>query len=218
MQDGVLNLARVNCEQRVSRTAVTDTACTARGSRFDRRCRAPATTPAAASPAILKCKGWSRSRRLHLLITRRRCGAICNLIGKPEWKTDPDYAKPPAPCRAQAHLAHRRRTMTKTKFEVMDLCNAVDSRLPDPVDQGIAEEKSRRDTGTVVESIIDPRQVPNRRNPVKSRTRYRREALAAARDHTEEILTRFWATRRRAPEIKTPCDHGAGEAGESEAA
>ena len=42
--------------------------------------------------------------------------------------------------------------MTKTKFEVMDLCNAVDIPVgPILSMKEIAEEKSLRDTGTVVE-------------------------------------------------------------------
>ena len=47
---------------------------------------------------ILKCKGWENDPDAYIyFITQAPVwGAICDLIGKPEWKTDPDYATPPA--------------------------------------------------------------------------------------------------------------------------
>ena len=100
MQDGVLNL----CARQAARPAAPrstarspNTASTARACRSAKRRRAPATIPAAASPA-----GSSSARAGRTIPTptsisspRRRCGsAICDLIGKPDWKTDPDYATP----------------------------------------------------------------------------------------------------------------------------
>ena len=53
---------------------------------------------------------------------------ICDVIGKPEWKTDPDYAKPPArlPRLKQIFDTIEQWTMTKTKFEAMDILNKYD--------------------------------------------------------------------------------------------
>ena len=50
------------------------------------------------------------------------------MIGKPEWKTDPDYAKPPArlPRLKQIFDTIEQWTMTKTKFEAMDILNKYD--------------------------------------------------------------------------------------------
>ena len=55
--------------------------------------------------------------------------------------------------------------MTKTKFEVMEICNAVDIPVgPILSMKEIAEEQSLRDTGTVVEvDHPDARQVSDRR-------------------------------------------------------
>ena len=81
--------------------------------------------------------------------------------------------------------------MTKTKFEVMDICNKVDIPVgPILSMKEIAEEKSLRDTGTVVE--VDH---PGRGkyltvgNPVKmsdSITEVKRSPLLG--EHTDEIL------------------------------
>ena len=55
--------------------------------------------------------------------------------------------------------------MTKTKFEVMDICNEHDIPVgPILSMKEIAEEKSLRDTGTVVEvDHPDARQISHRR-------------------------------------------------------
>ena len=73
--------------------------------------------------------------------------------------------------------------MTKTKFEVMDICNEVDIPVgPILSMKEIAEEQSLRDTGTVVE--VDhptPRQVSDRRQSGEDvGLDHRGEALAAA--------------------------------------
>ena len=76
------------------------------------------------------------------------------MIGKPEWKTDPDYAKPPArlPRLKQIFDTIEAWTMTKTKFEAMDILNKYDIPCgPILSMKEIAEEQSLRATGTVVE-------------------------------------------------------------------
>ena len=122
-------------------------------------------------------------------------GAICDLIGKPEWKTDPDYATPPARLPRLQHIFDtiEEWTKTKTKFEVMEICNKHDIPVgPILSMKEIAEEKSLRDTGTVVE--VDH---PGRGkyltvgNPVKmsdSITEVKRSPLLG--EHTEEILSK----------------------------
>jgi len=120
-------------------------------------------------------------------------GAICDLIGKPDWKTDPDYATPPArlPRLGQIFDTIEQWTMTKTKFEVMDICNARDIPVgPILSMKEIAEEQSLRDTGTVVEV-----EHPTRGtyltvgNPIKmsdSPSEVKRSPLLG--EHTDEIL------------------------------
>ena len=109
---------------------------------------------------------------------------ICELIGRPEWKTDPNYATPPArlPRLKAIFDTIEEWTMTKTKFEVMALCNAVDIPVgPILSMKEIAEDKSLRETGTVVE--VDhpgPRQISDRRQPDQVVGLARRGAALAA--------------------------------------
>ena len=173
-----------------------NTASTARAFPSAKRCRDPATTPAAASPA-----GSSNAKAGRPIPTptsisspRRRSGSvICDLIGKPEWKTDPDYATPPARLPRLGHIfaTIEEWTTTKTKFEVMEICNEVDIPVgPILSMKEIAEEPSLRETGTVVE--VDH---PSRGkyltvgNPVKmsdSPCEVMRSPLLG--EHTDEVL------------------------------
>ncbi len=61
---------------------------------------------------ILKCKGWESDPDAYIyFITQAPVWEkICDVIGKPDWKTDPDYAKPPArlPRLKQIFDTHRR--------------------------------------------------------------------------------------------------------------
>jgi formyl-CoA transferase len=83
--------------------------------------------------------------------------------------------------------------MTKTKFEVMNLCNAVDIPVgPILSMKEIAEEQSLRDTGTVVEVDHPVRgKYLSVGNPIKlsdSITQVERSPLLG--EHTDEILTK----------------------------
>jgi formyl-CoA transferase len=145
---------------------------------------------------ILKCKGWETDPDAYTyFITQAPIwGAICDLIGKPEWKTDPDYATPPARLPRLRHIFNtiEEWTKTKTKFEVMDICNQHDIPVgPILSMKEIAEEPSLRATGTVVEVDHPTRgKYLTVGNPVKmsdSITEVKRAPLLG--EHTEEILT-----------------------------
>src|SRR6202040_2590998 len=80
--------------------------------------------------------------------------AICKVIGKEEWITHPDYAKPEArlPRLKAIFDTIEAWTMTKSKFEAMDILNEFD--IPGgPIlsMKELAEEPSLRASGTVVE-------------------------------------------------------------------
>ena len=83
--------------------------------------------------------------------------------------------------------------MTKTKFEVMDICNALDIPVgPILSMKEIAEDESLRKTGTVVEVDHPTRgKYLTVGNPVKmsdSVTEVKRSPLLG--EHTEEILSK----------------------------
>jgi formyl-CoA transferase len=210
MQDGVLNLARVKLrdQQRLKHGPLKEYSQYGEGIPFGDAVPRAGNDSGGGQPGwILKCKGWETDPDAYIyFITQAPVwGAICDLIGKPEWKTDPEYAKPPArlPKLKSIFATIEEWTMTKTKFEVMDLCNAVDIPVgPILSMKEIAEEPSLRATGTVVE--VDH---PTRGayltvgNPVKmsdSITEVKRSPLLG--EHNDEILTKVLGYSRKEAE------------------
>jgi formyl-CoA transferase len=200
MQDGVLNLARVKLrdQQRLAHGPLSEYSQYGENIPFGKAVPRAGNDSGGGQPGwILKCKGWETDPDAYIyFITQAPVWeAICDLIGKPEWKTDPEYAKPPARLPRLRHIFNtiEEWTKTKTKFEVMDICNQHDIPVgPILSMKEIAEEQSLRATGTVVE--VDH---PGRGkyltvgNPVKmsdSITEVKRSPLLG--EHTEEILTK----------------------------
>jgi formyl-CoA transferase len=198
MQDGVLNLARVKLrdQQRLAQGPLAEYSQFGEGVPFGKATPRAGNDSGGGQPGwILKCKGWENDPDAYIyFITQAPVWtAICDLIGKPEWKTDPDFATPPArlPRLRQIFDTIEQWTMTKTKFEVMDISNKHDIPVgPILSMKEIAEEPSLRTTGTVVE--VDH---PGRGkyltvgNPIKlsdSPPDVRRSPLLG--EHTDEIL------------------------------
>jgi formyl-CoA transferase len=198
MQDGVLNLARVKLrdQQRLAHGPLTEYSQYGEGVPFGKAVPRAGNDSGGGQPGwILKCKGWEDDPDAYIyFITQAPVwGAICDIIGRPEWKTDPDYATPPArlPRLKQIFNTIEQWTMTKTKFEVMDICNKVDIPVgPILSMKEIAEDPSLRATGTVVEVDHPTRgKYLTVGNPVKmsdSVTEVKRSPLLG--EHTEEIL------------------------------
>src|ERR1700736_5662187 len=214
MQDGVLNLARVKLrdQQRLAHGPLREYSQYGEGISFGKAVPRAGNDSGGGQPGwILKCKGWESDPDSYIyFITQAPVwGASCTLIGKPEWKTDPDYAPPPARLPRLRHIFDtiEQWTMTKTKFEVMDICNAVDIPVgPILSMKEIAEEPSLRKTGTVVEVDHPTRgKYLTVGNPVKmsdSITEVKRSPLLG--EHTEEILTKVLGySEEEIAEIKT---------------
>ena len=198
MQDGVLNLARVKLrdQQRLKHGPLTEYSQYGEGVPFKEATPRAGNDSGGGQPGwILKCKGWESDPDAYIyFITQAPVwGAICDLIGKSEWKTDPDFATPPArlPRLKQIFATIEQWTMTMTKFEVMDTCNKYDIPVgPILSMKEIAEEKSLRTTGTVVE-VDHPTRGPYLTvgNPIKlsdSPADVRRSPLLG--EHTDEVL------------------------------
>ena len=198
MQDGVLNLARVKLrdQQRLKHGPLTEYSQYGEGLPFGEAVPRAGNDSGGGQPGwILKCKGWEKDPDAYIyFITQAPVwGAICDLIGKPDWTTDPDYATPPARLPRLKHIfaTIEAWTMTKTKFEVMEICNGVDIPVgPILSMKEIAEEPSLRKTGIVVE-VDHPTRGPYLTvgNPVKmsdSITEVKRAPLLG--EHTDEIL------------------------------
>jgi formyl-CoA transferase len=133
MQDGVLNLCRVKLrdQQRLKAGPLTEYSQYGEGVEFgDATPRAGNDSGGGQPGRILKCKGWETDPDAYTYFITQAAvwQKICDVIGKPEWKEHPDYATPPArlPHLNEIFGAIEEWTMTKTKYEVMEICNPLD--------------------------------------------------------------------------------------------
>jgi formyl-CoA transferase len=198
MQDGVLNLCRVKLrdQQRLARTHVLEEYPQYPNGTFGDAAPRSGNASGGGQPGwILKCKGWETDPNAYIyFITQAPVWeAICKVIGRDEWLTDPRYATPKArlPHLSEIFDGIEEWTKTKTKFEAMDILNTHDIPCgPILSMKEIADEPSLRKTGTVVE--VDH---PTRGtyltvgNPIKmsdSPADVKRSPLLG--EHTEEVL------------------------------
>jgi formyl-CoA transferase len=198
MQDGVLNLARVKLrdQQRLAHGPLTEYSQYGEGVPFgDAVPRAGNDSGGGQPGRILKCKGWETDPNAYIyFITQAPVWEpICDVIGEPTWKTDPNYATPKArlPRLNEIFARIEQWTTTKTKFEVMEILNKYDIPCgPILSMKELAEDQSLRKTGTVVEVDHPTRgKYLSVGNPIKlsdSPTDVKRSPLLG--EHTEEIL------------------------------
>ena len=200
MQDGVINLCRVKLrdQQRLAAGPLTEYSQYGEGIDFgDTTPRAGNDSGGGQPGRILKCKGWETDPNAYTYFITQAAAwpKICKAINKPAWVDDPNYATPNARLTRLNEVfdAIESWTMTKTKFEVMQICNPLDIPVgPILSMKEISEEESLRETGTIVE--IDH---PERGKylsvgcPVKlsaSPAEVKRSPLLG--EHTKEILRR----------------------------
>ncbi len=198
MQDAVLNLCRVKLrdQQRLERTGVMTEYPQYPDSKFgDAVPRAGNASGGGQPGSILKCKGWETDPNAYIYFITQAAvwPAVCKVIGEVGWITDEAFAKP------AARLLHLKAifarieqwTMTKTKFEAMDILNKFDIPCgPILSMKEISEEPALRATGTVVEVDHPTRgKYLTVGNPIKmsdSSTEVTRSPLLG--EHTEEVL------------------------------
>ncbi|HUK59999.1 MAG TPA: formyl-CoA transferase [Stellaceae bacterium] len=159
MQDGVLNLCRVKLrdQQRLAHGPLKEYSQYGEGVAFGKATPRAGNDSGGGQPGwILKCKGWENDPDAYIyFITQAPVWAeICKVIGQEDWITHPDYATPDARLpRLKGIFARIEQwTTTKTKFEAMDILNKFDIPCgPILSMKEILEEKSLRETGTIVE-------------------------------------------------------------------
>ncbi|MDH3580122.1 MAG: formyl-CoA transferase [Hyphomicrobiales bacterium] len=198
MQDGVLNLCRVKLrdQQRLERGPLKEYSQFGQGIEFGEATPRAGNDSGGGQPGwIVKCKGWESDPNAYVYFITQAAvwGNICDLIGEPGWKDDPDYAKPEARLDKIPQIFDRIEEWTKTKdkFEVMEACNPLNIPCgPILSMKEIAEEPSLRETGTVVEVDHPTRgKYLTVGNPVKlsdSSSDVTRSPLLG--EHTDEIL------------------------------
>jgi formyl-CoA transferase len=197
MQDGVLNLCRVKLrdQQRLTHGPLSEYPQYPDGHFGEAVPRAGNASGGGQPGWILKCKGWETDPNAYIYFIAQApvWGPICDVIGKPEWKTDPEYATPAARLPRLRHIFDtiEQWTMTQSKFEAMDILNTYDIPCgPILSMKEIAEEPSLRKTGTVVEVDHPTRgKYLTVGNPIKmsdSSSEVKRSPLLG--EHTDEIL------------------------------
>lgn len=159
MQDSVLNLCRVKLrdQQRLAHGPLAEYSQHGEGVEFgDATPRAGNDSGGGQPGRILKCIGWEKDPNSYTYFITQAAAwpKICEVIGKPEWKDNPDYATPPARLSRLNEVFDEieKWTLTKTKYEVMDICNPLDIPVgPILSMKELAAEPSLRETGTIVE-------------------------------------------------------------------
>jgi formyl-CoA transferase len=198
MQDGVLNLCRVKLrdQQRLERAKVMKEYPQYPHGKFGSAVPRAANASGGGQPGtIVKCKGWETDPNAYLYFIAQApvWKEICGVIGREPWITDPDFATPEArlPRLTEIFAAVEEWTVTKTKFEAMNLLNEHDIPCgPILSMEELAHEPSLRKTGTVVEVDHPTRgKYLTVGNPIKlsdSPTEVTRSPLLG--EHTDEVL------------------------------
>ena len=158
MQDGVLNLARVKLrdQQRLDAGPLKEYSQYGEGIPFGEATPRAGNDSGGGQPGrILKCKGWEQDPNAYtyFIIQAAVWERVCDLVGKPEWKTEAGYATPPERLDKLNEIFETIEgwTKTKTKFEVMELANPLDIPVgPILSMKEISEDEGLFATGTMV--------------------------------------------------------------------
>jgi formyl-CoA transferase len=201
MQDAVLNLCRVKLrdQQRLERTHTLHEYPQYPDGKFGEAVPRAGNASGGGQPgSVLRCKGWENDPNAYIYFITQGAvwPSICKVIGQEDWIEDEAYATP------QARLLHlgpifkriEQWTMTKTKFEAMDILNKLDIPCgPILSMKEIAEEPALRATGTIVEVDHPTRgKYLTVGNPIKmsdSPTEVMRSPLLG--EHTDEVLSQL---------------------------
>jgi formyl-CoA transferase len=212
MQDAVLNLCRVKLrdQQRLERTNTLHEYPQYPDGTFGEAVPRAGNSSGGGQPgSILKCKGWETDPNAYIYFITQAAvwPAVCRLIGEEGWITDDAHATP------SARLLHlkpifariEKWTMTKTKFEAMEILNQYDIPCgPILSMEEIAEDASLRETGTIVEVDHPARgKYLTVGNPIKmsdSRTEVTRSPLLG--EHTEEVLKQLGYSTEQVAQLR----------------
>ncbi len=159
MQDGVLNLTRVKLrdQQRLAAGPLKEYSQYGEGVPFGEATPRAGNDSGGGQPGrILKCKGWETDPNAYTYFITQAAvwEQVCDVIGEPGWKTKEGYATPPERLDKLNEIFERieQWTMTKTKFEVMEICNPLNIPVgPILSTKELMEDEGLRATGTIVE-------------------------------------------------------------------
>lgn len=158
MQDGVLNLCRVKLrdQQRMAHGPMKEYPQYPNGEFGDAVPRAGNASGGGQPGWIVKCKGWETDPDAYAYVIAQAAAfpGLAKTIGHEDWLEDPEWNTPEArlPKIDKLFDEVEKWTMTKTKFEVMNILNPLNVPVgPILSMKELAEEPALRETGTVVE-------------------------------------------------------------------
>ena len=197
MQDGVLNLCRVKLrdQQRLAHGPLTEYPQYPHGKFGEATPRAGNASGGGQPGWVVKCKGWDTDPDSYIYVIAQAASfdQLARIIGREDWLEDPEWNTPKArlPKLDQMFDEIEKWTMTRTKFEIMEILNPLNVPCGPVLSmKELAEEPSLRETGTVVEVDHPTRgKYLTVGNPIKlsdSATTVTRSPLLG--EHTDEIL------------------------------
>jgi formyl-CoA transferase len=199
MQDAVLNLCRVKMrdQQRLGHGPLTEYSQFGEGTPFLDAVPRSANDSGGAQPGrVLKCKGWETDPNAYIyLITQAQVwDKVCKLVGREDWISDPDYAKPSNRVTRLSKIFDTIEAWTVgyTKFELMDILNKEDIPCgPILSMKDLLEDDALYATGTLVKVEHPERgEYVTIGLPVKlSDNEVKVERSPLLGEHTDEILT-----------------------------
>ncbi len=197
MQDGVLNLCRVKLrdQQRLAHGPRKEYPQYPNGKFGEAVPRAGNASGGGQPGWIVRCKGWESDADAYIYVIAQAAAfpALAKVIGHEDWLEDPEWNTPEArlPKLDRMFDEIEKWTMTKNKFEAMDILNPLNVPCGPIISmKELAEEPSLRETGTVVEVDHPERgRYLTVGNPIKlsdSHVQVARSPLLG--EHTDEIL------------------------------
>ena len=158
MQDGVLNLCRVKLrdQQRLTHGPLKEYPQFPNG-QFGKAAPRAGNASGGGQPGwIVKCKGWETDPDAYIYVITQAAAfdGLAKVIGHEEWLEDPEWSTPEArlPKLDRVFEEIQKWTMTKTKFEAMDILNPLNVPCGPIISmKELSEEPSLRATGTIVE-------------------------------------------------------------------
>ncbi|MGY8960903.1 MAG: formyl-CoA transferase [Alphaproteobacteria bacterium] len=197
MQDSVLNLCRVKLrdQQRLDHGILKEYPQYPNGEFGDTTPRAGNASGGGQPGWIVKCKGWETDPNAYIYIITQAAvwKNLATAIGRPELADDPDWATPESrlPKLERVFAMIEEWTMTKSKFDVMDILNPLNVPCgPILSMKEISEDTSLRETGTIVEVDHPERgKYLTVGNPIKlsdSPSDVKRSPLLG--EHTDQVL------------------------------
>ena len=198
MQDGVLNLCRVKLrdQQRLAHGPLTEYPQYPNGTFGEAAPRAGNASGGGQPGWVVKCCGWETDPDAYTYVIAQAASfeGLARTIGHEDWLDDPEWNTPSArlPKLEEMFEEIEKWTMTKSKFEVMEILNPLNVPCGPVLSmKELAEEESLRASGTVVEIDHPTRgKYVSVGNPIKlsdSATVVERSPLLG--EHTDQILS-----------------------------